>query len=412
MDLGVRTSRRAAVLSALLMAACAVAASWTASATHAAPAPARPTVATASGTGTATERTGLGISAFFVLPAPTVAANERQLREMGADAITFGHRVEPAARSSFPSEVQRLIGSRTPYAYAGGLSWRPSALRPGDEQVRICWVTWTVTDTGRGTVVVSSDADDRQGALVRAGNALGAKTILGLPAPRAGSQDGVAYLPDTSYLPTLAAFTQRFVVEARAEGADGFYQHVEMPVTDTRTWNPVRQLYASQNAAVSRAWPRALVVLSPYLEARRDKAFVTPEQAARGATMLAATASGTRLVLAPQDGLGTGTTALASDSSTAAGHVAPLESYLRAMRAAVGTRLWVNVELMRPTPGGAPGAREATTRSRVLEQLAAEQPHVSGAIAFIWDDRTRDIGAVQVVDGMAGLSDGFGTTGH
>jgi len=254
--------------------------------------------------------------------------------------------------------------------------------------------------------------DDRQQALVRAGNAVGARTILGLPAPRAGSPDGVAYLPDTSYLPALAAFTQRFVLDARAEGADGFYQHVEMPVTDTRTWQPVRQLYGSQNAAVGRAWPGALVVVSPYLESRSDKAFVTPQQAARGAAMLAATANGTRLVLAPQDGLGTGTTALAADVLGAVGHVAPLESYLRAMRAAVGSVLWVNVELMRPSPDGAPRAREATTRGRVLQQLAAEQPYVSGAIAFMWDDRTRGIGAVRVVDGVTGLTHGFGTTGR
>jgi hypothetical protein len=404
--------RGGAIVSALLVAA-SIAASWAAAGTTPAPAsvsaamPASPGASPGLAPSVVSDAGPPGISAYFVLPAATVAANERQLTSMDADAITFGYRLKRASTSDFPLEVQRLIGSRTPFSYTGGGDWAPAALRPADRTVRICWVTWTVMDTGKGTVVVSSNADDRLSALTAAGNLLGAKTFVGLPAPSAGSQDGVAYLPDTSYLPTLAAFTQRFVADARAEGADGFYQHVEMPVTDSTTWAPVRALYTAQNAAVDAVAPGSPVIVSPYLESREGKAHFTPAQAGRGAAMIRATAHGTRLVIAPQDGLGTGTTRLAADGTR--GYVAPLEQYLAAMRSAVGADLWTNLELMRP---GANGGREVTTQARVREQLSAEAPYVSGAIAFIWDDRTRGIGAVRVLDGLGGLTRGFGTTGR
>jgi hypothetical protein len=267
-------------------------------------------------------------------------------------------------------------------------------------------VLWTVMDTRGGTVVVSSSGRDRLKTLNAAGNLVGAKTIVGLPAPRAGSQTGVPYLPDTSYVATVAEFTKRFVADARAEGADGFYHHVEMPVTDTATWTPVRKLYATQNAAVSSVVPRALVIISPYVESRRGKASFSPAQAARGARMLLATAKGTRLIIAPQDGLGVGSTALSVDRAT--GRVAPLERYLAAMRGAIGSRLWTNVELMRPGPNG---TRRPTTRSRVSQQLWTESHFANGTIAFIWDDPTRRIGATRVVGGVAGFTNGFGRTG-
>ncbi|HET7399732.1 MAG TPA: hypothetical protein VFJ94_14540, partial [Intrasporangium sp.] len=310
-----------------------------------------------------------GISAYFVMPAATPCANASLLLSMQADAITFGYRVLPASPSTYPAAVRQLVGSRTAYDYTGGGDWAPAALRPTDHTTTVAGVTWTVMDTGGGTVVVSRSGDDRLKALNTAGNRLGAKTIVGLPAPRAGSQDRVTYLPDTSYLPTLAQFTKRFVADAAAEGADGFYQHVEMPVTDTATWAPVRSLYAVQHAAVNATTPGALVVVSPYLESRTGRAGFTPAQAGRGARLILDTASGTRLLIAPQDGLGVGTAALRGDG--AAGRVAPLEDYLRAMRDAVGVHLWSNVELMRPGGGD---SRVPTTEARVSQQLSAESP--------------------------------------
>jgi hypothetical protein len=342
-----------------------------------------------------------------VLPSATVAGNTALLQRMQADAITFGYRVLPASKTAFPKSVQRYIGGRRAFSYAGGGDWARAALRSADRQVRVNGVLWTVMDTGGGSVVVSRSGRDHLKALNHAGNRLGAKTIVGLPAPKAGSQSGVKYLPDTSYLATLAEFTKRFVKDARAEGADGFYQPVEMPVTDTATWAPVRRLYATQNAVVHSVAPRSLVIVSPYLESRRTKASFTPAQAARGARMLLATARGTRLIIAPQDGLGVGSTALSTDRAT--GRVAPLERYLKAMRGAIGSHLWTNVELMRPGPNG---TRKPTTRSRVSQQLWTEAHFVSGSIAFIWNDPARGIGATRVHGGIAGFSSGFGHTGH
>ena len=348
---------------------------------------------------------GARIAAYFVVPAAILCGNVALLASMQADAITFGYRVVPTSASSYPPAVQRLVGGRAAYGYTGSVEWSPAALRPADRTVTVAGVTWTVMDTGRGTVVVSQGGTDRLRALNAAGNRLSARTIVGLPAPRAGSQGGVAYLPDTTYLAALAEFTTRFVLDQRAEGADGFYQHVEMPVSETGTWASVRSLYAAQNAAVSGVWPGALVILSPYLESRTAKAGLSPEEAARGARLLVETARGTRLLLAPQDGLGVGTTALSEDRAT--GRVAPLEAYLRAMRAAVGTRLWANIELMRPGPDG---SRLPTTQARVAQQLTAEAPYVSGFIAFPWDDSSRGIGATRVPGGVTLWSAGFGRT--
>ena len=346
------------------------------------------------------------ISAYFLTGVPsTTADNVKLLQSMRTDAITFGFRVLPASKSTFPAPVRSLIGKRRAFMYSGGGDWNKAALRSSDRRVTVNGVLWTVMDTRGGTVVVSKAGGDRFKALNAAGNTVGADTIIGLPAPKAGSANGVAYLPDTSYLPTMAEFTKRFVIDARAEGADGFYQHVEMPVTDSPFWSSVRNLYAVQNKAVNAASPRATVIISPFLESRRAKAEFTPAQAARGARMLLGTANGTRLIIAPQDGLGVGSTALSADK--ASGRVAPLESYLAAMRKAIGSHLWNNIEVMKPGPNG---TRKVTTRTRVSQQLWTEARYSSGTIAFIWDDSSRGIGAKRVPGGVTGWSKGFGTT--
>lgn len=348
------------------------------------------------------------ISAFFIFAQRTVSENKSLLLSMHADAITFGSRLVPARKKELPEAVQPLVGDRKAFQYTGGGKWDPSALAPMDRQVSIDGDVWTVMYTASNSAVISNDKEDRGRALNFAGDELGAKTIVGLPAPRMRTNGDSAYLPDTTYLSTLTDFTQRFAIDAIAEGADGFYQSVEMPLTDTPAWRPTRELYSAQNRALAQVLKGALVLVSPYIASERDASHATPQQAARGASIVLETANGTRLLIAPQDGLGTGSAALLRDASRS--HIAPLESYLYLIRQAIGNHLWINVELMRP--GSGVSSREATTLQRVHKQLAAEMPFVTGAIAFIWDDRIRRIGAVQILDGAQGLGRGFGTTGR
>lgn len=344
------------------------------------------------------------ISAYFAMPKGTVAENEKLLRTMQADAITFGSRLKPVSTASLPKAVRNIVGHRRAYLHGAPVNWLPGARVSTDRTVTVAGARYTVLAGPGNTAIVTRGGRDKVAALIRAGNRVHARTIIGLPAPAAGAVNGPAWMPNTSYLPVLAAFTQRFARNAHLLGADGFYQHVEMPVTNTRVWAPVRTLYAKQNAAVNRAAPGALVVISPYLESRRAKASFTPAQAAAGVRMLLRTASGTRLVIAPQDGLGVGSTRLAGDPH-ARKFVAPLQSYLKAMRAAAGNHLWMNAELMRPA---ANGNRRPTTKARVSQQLWTHAHYAPKTIAFIWDDPSRGIGAVRVPGGVTTWSAGLG----
>lgn len=346
-----------------------------------------------------------GISAYFVLPARTVAANTDLLRAMGADAITFGSRLRPARAGQLPPQVTALVGTRRAYFYSAPVQWARAARHSSDRTVRVAGVTYTLIQAPNHSVVITRSGADAVAALIKAGNRLHARTIIGLPAPAAGAPGGPAWMPNTTYLPVLTSFTGRFVRNAHLLGADGYYQHVEMPATNTPVWKPVRTLYKRQNAAVNKVAPGALMLLSPYLESRRSKASFTPAQAAAGVRMLLAGASGTRLVIAPQDGLGVGSTRLSQDGRRNLVR-APLQSYLSAMRAVAGERLWVNAELMRPAPNG---GRLPTTRHRVSQQLWTHAHYGTRTIAFMWDDPTRGLGATRVPGGVTHWSTGFGT---
>lgn len=346
------------------------------------------------------------ISAYFVYPKATMAENAQMLRAMRADAITFGPRLLPATGADLPAPVQRALKGRRAYVYGAPVNWGRAARHSSDGTVRAQGRTFTIIRGPGNTAFVTRSGTSPVEKLIDAGNRVGAHTIVGLPSPKAGNTAGVAWMPDTSYLSALSAFTQRYVRHSRALGADGYYQHVESPVTDSAYWAPVRELYRRQNVAVNRADPGARVLLSPFLESRPHKAYVTPAQAGRGIKLLLATRSGTDLVIAPQDGLGTGTTALWADKSK---RVASLETYLRSMRKAGGSRLWVNIELMRPDGY----QRKASTRSRVSQQLWTVAPYGSRTIAFMWEDPSRKIGARYVKGGsIASFSRGFATTGQ
>ena len=329
--------------------------------------------------------------ANFVFAHTTPEANTDMVRAMSADAITFGFRLTPTTASKYPAPVRSAVKGKRVFAYSGGIDWK-RGLSKHDRVV----AGYTLVHAG-GAIVVVPTGGDKQGALIDGARATGHNAYLGLPAPRMNG-----YLPDLSYTPVLREFTRKFVTNYDARGAQGYYHHVEMPVGGRGTWDGVRGLYAMQNREVARVKPGATTIIAPYLETRTSKAHASPEQSARGVKRLLATANGTRLLIAPQDGLGAGTTRLRADSSN--GFTSTTEDVFAAMSRVAGARLYATTEVMRPG-GGTSDSRTHTDIGRVKQQLNAVKPYTSGSIGFMWNNQTgmRDVSGIRGVTAGSGL---------
>lgn len=318
------------------------------------------------------------MSVNFVYPSGSVNTNVAMIKKMRADAMTFGYRVKPAKKSSYPANVRKAIGSRKVYSYGGGIQW-VKGLTKKDKKVG----KYTVVDVGHKSVVVVNNSFDQQKALVQAGKRTKARVYLGLPAPQ--QQSGkTAWLPDLSYKGVMNNFVAKFATNYRAVGAKGYYHHTEMPISGGKVWDGTRGLYATYNKTIAKRHPGAITIIAPYLEARKAKHGATPAKSAAGAKKLMRTANGTKLFIAPQDGLGTDTTALKSDRSKR--HVGTTQSHFAAMKKAVGNRLWATTEVMRPA--GTNHNRTPTNARRVGQQLAAVKPYTRGSIGFMWNNGT------------------------
>lgn len=264
------------------------------------------------------------MTANFVFAHNSTEKNASMIRTMGADPVTFGYRVKPAKKSAYPKSVRNAIGSKRVYSYATGIQW-VSGLSSNDKKMG----NFTVVNVGHNSVVVVRNDIDPQRRLVEAGRQEGARVFLGMPAPQQKS-----YLPDLSYKGVVDNFVRKYVKNYRAVGATGYYHHIEMPISGGAVWNGTRGLYASHNKIIAREHPGATAIIAPYLESRKAKSGASPAQSAAGAKKLMRTAHGARLLIAPQDGLGTDTTALRADKSKR--HVGTTEDHFKAMRSAVG----------------------------------------------------------------------------
>ena len=312
------------------------------------------------------------MTANFVFAHNSTEKNASMIRTMGADPVTFGYRVKPAKKSAYPKSVRNAIGSKRVYSYATGIQW-VSGLSSNDKKVG----NFTVVNVGHNSVVVVRNDIDPQKRLVEAGKQTGARVFLGMPAPQQKS-----YLPDLSYKGVVDNFVRKYVKNYRAVGATGYYHHIEMPISGGSVWNGTRGLYASHNKIIAREHPGATAIIAPYLESRKAKSGASPAQSAAGAKKLMRTAHGARLLIAPQDGLGTDTTALRADKSKR--HVGTTEDHFKAMRSAVGNKLWATTEAMRPAGSG----RKPTSAHRVGQQLSAVRPYTQGSIGFMWNNDT------------------------
>ncbi|MFC7877372.1 DUF4434 domain-containing protein [Isoptericola sp. NPDC057391] len=247
---------------------------------------------------------------------------------------------------------------------------------------------------------------DADALLVADAERFGMSVYLGLPKP--APDPAAPYVGDDSYTQTLGGFTSRVLAgwNARYGQRDAFagvYQSLETAVfTDEATWAPNLRVYEMQHRIVGFRLPRdkQRVVVSPYADLRRDGGV--PVSSVRPALQrIADTAAGVRMVLAPQDGGGTGRVGVfgradrdrpvRADLRGVVGRTTYGEAYagstarLYAEAAKVrGVTLWANVEAFRPP--GEVGDRAPTDLATLDRQVALARPHVAKVVGYRWDD--------------------------
>ena len=146
-----------------------------------------------------------------------------------------------------------------------------------------------------------------------------------------------------------------------------------------------------QTRLVNKAAPGKITLMSPYLTSRKNDNGECPtgsgvSQYQAGMKKLLSYANGTNLLIIPQDGIGTDTTALKSDRSQR--HCMTTEDAFSAMSKVSGNHLLVNLEAMNPgykTPTGGK-VRTPSNIKRFDQQNAATAPYVSGKISYMWNN--------------------------
>ncbi len=380
------------------------------------------------------------ISGYFISASARDTTNYKKLadiKDFGGDTvITFGTSLQPATLESLPGDctingkscARVAAGPLTVdryFTFLDGSNWGNSALKcPNDRKVTNKGQSYSVlvlpklgqgctSSDGKYDVVVvggsSSSAVDPSRSLATAATKLGMRFYAGMPSP--AKRADLTYLPDVSYLGTLALFTERFLsYQSSANnvpGLAGFYHHTEMPLTDSSTFDSVLALYASQNRAIHRILPTRQAIVSPYIDARVDKAGISLDNARKGIRNIAQTSEGLVLNIAIQDGMGTGKGAAFSGSEAnstvdpfAASivgkgtwtnkYVAPNKDYFSAAAAGIsgtGAVLWANLEGMAPVTASnscADSLRGQTTKARLDRQLQ-QMANAKKVISFMWD---------------------------
>ncbi|WP_214415553.1 DUF4434 domain-containing protein [Sphaerisporangium fuscum] len=265
---------------------------------------------------------------------------------------------------------------------------------------------------------------------------------------------------DPRHIGTLTTLTRRILQDYGDRFKDryslgGVYQPFELQL---RQWPdpskvPTLQVYAEQHEIVEQELPGKPILVSPYLDARKEKKFTaTPAQVGEGFKALARSGVG---IIAPQDSRGTGKVGLfwpnlkgqkvderlkpvVGDTTYGEAYYGSTRDYYRAMSEALtqlhaeGTdvQLWANVEAFEPQGDGAceaGGKRGVTDKKRLDEAVAFAGPYVSKIISYKWSsfftcgtptlaeqvarDWDRPI-PIQAIPGKRGIQDGIEVRGY
>ena len=394
-------------------------------------------------------RAASAVTGWFVLTTPDRCATRAKVQgahAIGADTlVTFGAELTPASpadlrpgadderfagfavdgEDGYDHAVARTGGGtvRHVYTYAAKATFDDAAIfcpgRDGRTTTAHGTFTWWLLPVEGGysdcdspsrtydlVVAHAASATDADSLLVADAERFGMSVFLGLPKPAPDPE--APYVADDSYTQTLGGFTSRVLAgwDARYGTRDAFagvYQSLETAVfTDEASWAPNLRVYELQHRIVGFRLPRdkQRVVVSPYADLRRDGGVRVA--AVRPALQrIADTAAGVRMVLAPQDGGGTGRVGVfgpedrdqpvRADLRGVVGGTTYGEAYagstatLYAEAAKVrGATVWANVEAFRPP--GQVGDRAPSDLATLDRQVALARPHVEKLIGYRWDD--------------------------
>ncbi|MEL7976627.1 DUF4434 domain-containing protein [Isoptericola sp. F-RaC21] len=395
-----------------------------------------------------TVRAAYAVTGWFVLTTPDRCATRAKVQgahAVGADTlVTFGTELSPASpadlrpggdderfagftvggEDGYDHAVARTGGGavRHVYTYAAKATFGDAALfcpgRDGRSTTPHGTYTWWLLPVEGGysdcdspsrtydlVVAYSASTTDADAVLLADAERFGMSVYLGLPKP--APDPATPYVADDSYTQTLGGFTSRVLADrsaryGRQKAFAGVYQSLETGVfTDEATWAPNLRVYEMQHRIVGFRLPRdkQRVLVSPYADLRRG---ATPVAAVRPALQrIADTAAGTRMILAPQDGGGTGRVGVfapderdrpvradlrgvAGDATYGAAYAgSTVTLYAEAARVR-GATVWANVEAFRPP--GEVGDRAPTDLATLDRQVALARPHVQKVIGYRWDD--------------------------
>ncbi|WP_406319408.1 DUF4434 domain-containing protein [Streptosporangium sp. NBC_01639] len=287
-----------------------------------------------------------------------------------------------------------------------------------------------ITAKGRGyhVILIAAAEKDSLAELLDLGDQFGVRVFPALPlAPRDPAQKTRAAKQGTS---TLITLTRRILQDygARFQGRDslgGFYQPFELQMREMRYTgsidpveaekdHPTLKVYAAQHQIVEQEMPGKPILVSPYLDARKDRPIsATPKQVAAGFEALARTGVG---IIAPQDSRGTGKVGLfwpdqradpvderlapvVGETATNGGaYHGSTRDYYREMAVArermveqgYNVQLWANVEAFEPAKGEAcedrTGDRGRTDKKRLDTAVTQVGRYVSKVVSYMWSD--------------------------
>ncbi|MDH2426620.1 DUF4434 domain-containing protein [Sphaerisporangium sp. TRM90804] len=320
--------------------------------------------------------------------------------------------------------------------------------------------TCDFSSRGRGyhLILIDGSSDDSLTEILGLADRFAMKVFPALPvAPR---DRLVPTRADPRHIGTLTTLTRRILQDYGDRFKDraslgGVYQPFELQL---RKWpDPAEvstlQVYAEQHDIVEQELPGKPIMVSPYLDARKDKPFTsTPAEVSAGFKELARTGVG---IIAPQDSRGTGKVGLywpnlkgttvddrlkpvVGDTSYGDAYHGSTRDYYRAMGEALAelraegddVELWANVEAFEPEGDGAcenGGVRGVTDKQRLDEAVALAGPYVSKIISYKWSsfftcgtptlaeqvekDWDRPI-PIQAFPGRRGIQDGIEVRGY
>ena len=354
-------------------------------------------------------------TAIFAFPHNTVKKNEDMIKKMNADMITFGPRIYPPDAwqegkkpDVYPKELVDALGTDQLYYFAGDVEWENNS---NGRTIETSQGTWYAIQCA-GKWVVNKKSGNKYMDAAQAANNVGADFYLGMPIPQRWEKQ--TWLIDGSYRNVMRAFNEEYVKNYRSV-VDGYYQMGEITLNASDSWKPFFDNFQDQFDAIKKHDPDAIVINSPYIRSskKNDKSKVINDSV-EGYKKLLSMSKGLNFILAPQDGLGTDTTALEKDNSQH--HTATTEDVFRALAKVNKDRLFSNAENMRveyttgerdPDTGELlHGQSTNTTVDRVKDQVAAVKNDVSGFIAYMWNHMNTPMNKISGIETL--LDGGFG----